>query len=148
MAKIDKTVKKETAIIAGGSAVCSVLMNLIFFLVARFTDICEYKYTVITGSVLGWAIAVLNFLLMGVTIQNAVALEDKQMAKKKIQLSYMLRTGLLVAAMAAGVLLPWFHWLPVLISVIFPRIVIFFRSIVLKKTEGKTTSAEKKEGER
>ena len=76
MAKIDKTVKKETAIIAGGSAVCSVLMNLIFFLVARFTDICEYKYTVITGSVLGWAIAVLNFLLMGVTIQNAVALED------------------------------------------------------------------------
>ena len=60
----------------------------------------------------------------------------------------MLRTGLLVAAMAAGVLLPWFHWLPVLVSVIFPRIVIFFRSIVLKKTEGKTASAEKKEGER
>lgn len=148
MAKIDKTVKKETAIIAGGSAVCSVLMNLIFFLAARFTDICEYNYTVITGSVLGWAIAVLNFLLMGVTIQNAVALEDKQMAKKKIQLSYMLRTVLLVAAMAAGVLLPWFHWLPVLVSVIFPRIVIFFRSIVLKKTEGETASAEKKEGER
>ena len=97
---------------------------------------------------MGWAIAVLNFLLMGVTIQNAVALEDKQMAKKKIQLSYMLRTGLLVAAMAAGVVLPWFHWLPVLVSVIFPRIVIFFRSIVLKKTEGKTASAEKKEGER
>ncbi len=148
MAKIDKTVKKETAIIAGGSAVCSVLMNLIFFLAARFTDVCVYDYTVITGSVLGWAIAVLNFLLMGVTIQNAVALEDEQMAKKKIQLSYMLRTVLLVAAMAAGVLLPWFHWLPVLVSVIFPRIVIFFRSIVLKKTEGETASADKKEGER
>ncbi len=148
MAKIDKTVKKETAIIAGGSAVCSVLMNLIFFLTARFTDVCEYDYTVIAGSVLGWAIAVLNFLLMGITIQNAVALEDEQMAKKKIQLSYMLRTVLLVAAMAAGVLLPCFHWLPVLVSVIFPRIVIFFRSIVLKKTEGEAASADKKEGER
>lgn len=148
MKKIDPTVKKETAIIAGGSALCSVLMNLIFFLVARFSDICVYDYKVITGSVLGWVIAVLNFLLMGITIQGAVILEDKQMAKKKIQLSYMLRTILLVGAMAAGVLLPWFHWLPVLVSVIFPRIVIFFRSIVLKRSEAITMPDEEKEGER
>lgn len=146
MKKIDPTVKKETAIIAGGSALCSVIMNLIFFLIAKYTNVCVYDYTVITGSILGWAIAVLNFLLMGVTVQKAVLIEDKQAAKKKIQLSYMLRTGLLVLAMAAGVLLPWFHWLPVLASVIFPRIVIVFRSIALKKGEG-SNSADKKEGE-
>lgn len=132
MKKIDPTVAKETRIVALGTAICCIIMNIIFFLLARFTNICVYDYTVVTGSLLGGGAAVLNFLLMGITVQNSVML-DADAAKTKIQKSYMLRTALLVAVMAAGVILKYFHWLPVLISVFFPRIVIVFRSIKIKK---------------
>ena len=135
MSKLDPAVKKETGFIALGTLVLEIIMNIVFFLVSKFTDICEYDHTVILGSLLGFAVVVLNFFLMALTVQKAVSLDSVQ-AKKKMQTSYMLRNLLMIVCAGAGVLLPFFHWLPVLVSLIFPRIVLAVRSIFIKKEEG------------
>lgn len=124
--KIDKTVKKETGIVLLGTVVLCAVMVGIFALVGRF------DYTVALGALLGGTLAVLNFFLMALTVQSAVN-EEKDTAKKKIQLSYTARSFALVVLLGVGVYLPYFHWLPVLASAVFPRITILFRSIALKK---------------
>lgn len=124
--KIDKTVKKETGIVVLGTVLLSAVLVGVFALLGRF------NYTVLTGAAYGSTLAVLNFFLMALTVQSAVN-EEKDAAKKKIQLSYTVRSFALVVLLGIGVYLPYFHWLPVLASALFPRITILFRSIALKK---------------
>ena len=128
MTKTDPVVRKETINISVGTGICAVVMNGIFFAVSRFTDAVTYDYTVVTGTLLGCFAAILNFYLMGRAVQRMANTEDADAAKKRFQLNYTARTALLVGIMAVGVILPQFHWFSTVISVLFPRIVIFFRT--------------------
>lgn len=132
---MDKTVKKETLIIVLGTVILGAVMVLIFFLLGR------YDYTVLTGTALGGFASVLNFFLMALTVQKAVACEEAE-AKKKMQLSYTVRSLLLLGILGVGVYLPYFHWLPVVLSSLFPRITILFRTAVLKKKNGTTNGGD------
>lgn len=131
--KMDKAVKKETLYIILGTVILGAVMILIFFLLGR------YDYTVLTGTALGGTASILNFFLMAVTVQRAVSTGNETEAKKKIQLSYTVRSVLLLAILGAGVYLPYFHWLPVVVSSLFPRITILFRTAVLKQKEKDTS---------
>ena len=121
-----KTVKKETGILLAGTLLLSGIMVGVFLLLHKF------NYTVVTGALLGGLASVLNFFLMGVVVQKVVQ-EDPDVAKKKIQASYTMRSFALLVVLGVGVYLPYFHWLAVLLSALFPRITIIFRSIALKK---------------
>ena len=132
--KIDKTVKKETAFLFAGTMILCGVMIGIFALAHRF------DYTVVTGALLGGLASVLNFFLMALSVQSAVN-TDKDTAKRKMQSSYTLRSFALLAVLGVGVYLPCFHWLAVLLSALFPRITIFFRSFMLKK-EAKAEGGE------
>ena len=124
--KPDKTVRKETGILLLGTLIlCGVLCGV-------FAIVRKFDYTVVTGAALGGLTSVGNFFLMALTVQSAVNKEPDD-AKKRIQLSYTVRMFALVAVLGVGVYLPYFHWLAVLASALFPRITILFRSIVLKK---------------
>lgn len=128
MKKIDATVKKETLYIAVFTLIFSVLMQSVFLIIRR------WDFTVLLGNLLGYAAAVLNFLLMGITVQKAVLL-DEDGAKKKVQLSQMLRTLMLVAfAVVAGVF-KCFNLIAFVIPLLFPRIAIFFRPYFDKKND-------------
>ncbi len=128
--KIDDAVKRETKYIAIGSVILSVLMESIF-LIAQ-----HWSYAVILGNLLGIIAAVGNFFLMGLTVQSAVGLEQKD-ASAKMKASQTLRMFMLFAIAILGVLAPCFNILAVLISLFFPRIVIMCRSFFLNKEEGK-----------
>ena len=52
------------------------------------------------------------------------------MAKMKLQASYTGRMLLLVALMIVGIVVPFMHWAPVIISVFFPRVVITVRGAI------------------
>ena len=65
--KVQKAVLKETGHIAIGVLLGDVLMCAVFAIVHKF------DYTVVLGALLGTAIAVANFFLLGVTLQKAVA---------------------------------------------------------------------------
>ena len=126
--KPNKTVRKETGILLLGTLILCIVLCGGFALAKKF------DYTVVTGAALGGLASVLNFFLMALTVQSAVDKEPDE-AKKKIQLSYTVRMFALVVVLGVGVYLPYFHWLAVLASALFPRVTILFRSIALKKQE-------------
>lgn len=124
--RIDPAVKKETTYILGFSILLSVVMELVFWLCGHM-DI-----TVPLGNLLGVCIAVLNFFLMGLTIQKSIGLSEKD-ASEKLKLSQRLRMLMVIALAAVGVGLPCFHSLAVVIPLFFPRIAIAFWPLLNKE---------------
>ncbi|MBO5501355.1 MAG: ATP synthase subunit I [Clostridia bacterium] len=126
--RIDPAVKKETTYILGFSILLSVVMELVFWLCGHM-DI-----TVPLGNLLGVCIAVLNFFLMGLTIQKSIGLSEKD-ASEKLKLSQRLRMLMVIALAAVGVGLPCFHSLAVVIPLFFPRIAIAFWPLLNKEKD-------------
>lgn len=125
MFKLNETVRRETLYIAVWELIFSLLMEAVF-LIAGF-----WKLPVLWGNLLGAFTAVMNFLLMGVAIQQAVELEEKD-AKLKMKASRTMRNfGIVLVAILAGVL-PCFNIYSMLIPLLFPRIAIAMRPMFFK----------------
>ena len=125
MPKLDPTVRQETVYIASLVLIFSVLMQAVFLLIGK------WDYTVLLGNVLSAVAAVGNFLLLGLTVQRAVAKEEKD-ARQLMKLSQTYRLlGLLVVAVI-GFALPVFHPLAVVIPLLFPRVAIAMRPLFKK----------------
>lgn len=135
MKKIDKTILNETAYIAAWVLILSLLMQAVF-LICRIWD-----YTVLLGNLLSAAVSVLNFFLMGLTIQSATVKAEKE-ARAQMKVSQSMRTFMLFAAAALGVLAPCFNIASSLIPLFFPRIAIAARPLFLNKTERGDTREE------
>lgn len=128
MVKIDKTVLKETRFIAIGVIIMSVLMQSVFLILMR------WNYKVLLGNILSGTVAVLNFFLMGITVQKAVQKDEKQ-AANTMRLSQTARNVMLFAVAAIGVLAPIFNTITVLLPLFFPRITIMLRPLFKKNKE-------------
>lgn len=125
MRKLDPTVRRETRYIAGWVLVLCVLMVAVFLACGAF------DWTVALGALLGGATAVGNFLLMGMTIQGAIGLEEKD-ARTHLRGSQNLRLLMQLAVAVLGAVLPVFNLWAVLIPLFFPRIAITFRPLLVK----------------
>ena len=137
MQKIDKIVWKETKYIAVWILIFSAVMQAVFLVIGK------WDYTVLLGNLLSGVAGILNFLLMGLTVQRAVEREEKE-AKQMMKLSGLMRTFLLFVVTVAGVLLPCFSIWTVLIPLFFPRVAIALRPIWDRKAgDGKTGDAER-----
>ena len=108
--KISKTILRETAKLAVGLLIADALMCAVFVLLGYF------DYTVVLGALWGTLGAVLNFFLLGVTVQKAADRESGQ--KKAVQASYSLRMLMLAAFGVVGILLPWFQTYAVIIPLV------------------------------
>ena len=125
MLKVDKTVLKETKYIAAVTVILSVLLQAVFLIIHK------WNYTVLLGNVLGAAAATGNFFLMGLTVQRAVKLDEKE-AKTLMKSSQTLRNfGLFVIGMI-GVLISVFNTVTVLVPLFFPRFAILLKPFVDK----------------
>lgn len=128
MQKIDKTVIKETIYIAVFTLILSMLMESVFLIIHK------WDYTILLGNILGYVAVVLNFFLMGLTVQKAVNLSQED-AKTRVKFSQMMRLFMLAAfALVAGIS-EHFSLIAFVIPLIFPRIAIFFRPYFDKKKE-------------
>lgn len=130
MKKIDPTVRRETVYIAVWVIIFSAVMEAVF-LIGGWWD-----YTVLLGNLLGGFTAVLNFFLMGLTVQNALGKEEKE-ARDLVKLSQTLRMFMQLAFAAIGFLIPIFNIIAVLIPLLFPRVAIMLRPFFNKQMEGK-----------
>ena len=128
MNRIDGTVRKETMYILIWTLVFSAVMQAVC-LIAGIWD-----YTILLGNLLGAAAAVLNFFLMGLTVQSSLGKDPKE-AKVKMKASQGYRMLMLFLVALVGHLLPCFNLLAVVIPYFFPRIVILTRYFTLKKSE-------------
>ena len=74
MKGIDPTVRRETLYIAVWTLLLTALMEAVWLIVGRWT------LPVLWGGLFGAFFAILNFLLMGLTVQKAVGKEEKDAA--------------------------------------------------------------------
>ena len=124
MIKIDDAVRKETKYIAFWVLVFSAVMQLAFF----FSD--HWDFTVLWGNLLSGVAVVVNFFLMGLTIQKALEKEEKD-ARNFMKLSQTYRFLFLVAVVAIGA--AFFSLWAAIIPVFFPRVAILIRPLFDKK---------------
>ena len=126
MKKIDPAVIKESKYIAVWVVLLSVLMEAVFLIIGM------WDYTVLLGNLLIGVTVILNFFLMGLSIQNALEKEEKE-AKNTLKLSRTYRMLMLFVVIVVGVVLPVFNMWAVVIPVLFPRVAIAFRVLFNKK---------------
>ena len=88
--KLSPAVKQETLHIAEGTAVGVVLMLAVFALLHKLS------LWVVFSGVLGGILAVLNFFLLGLTVQKVAQGEDEERGRKWMQFSYNVLMLLLV----------------------------------------------------
>lgn len=129
MKKIDGVVLKETRYIAVWVLILSAVMQAVF-LIGGWWD-----YTVLLGNVLSGAAVVLNFLGMGITVQNAVNKEEKQ-AGQMMKASNAVRMLGVFVVVVLGVLLDCFSTWTVIIPLFFPRLIITIRPLWDKQMRG------------
>ena len=123
--KVDPTVRKETGFIAGVVLVGSLAMEAVYLLLGAWT------LPVLLGNLLGAALAVGNFLLMGLTIQKALGKSEED-AKKLMKLSQQLRMLMLLVGCVLGSALACFDLVATLIPLLFPRIAVMIRGLTGK----------------
>jgi hypothetical protein len=128
MKKVEPVVIKETKYIAACVAVMSVLMQSVFLIIGR------WDYTVLLGNVLSASASVLNFFLMGLTVQKAVNRDEKE-AKTLMKVSQMYRMLLLLAVAVVGAALPVFNLWAVLIPLLFSRVALAIRPMLGKRMD-------------
>lgn len=125
MKKIDGTVVRETCFVALAALFFSSVMEIIFLIAG------QWDYTVLLGNLLGGAVSVLNFFLMGITIQNSLEKEQKE-AKDTIKLSKALRDIMLLLAAVLAVAVPCFNIVSGLVSLFFTRLAVAIRPFFKK----------------
>ena len=89
--KIQPAVKKETGHIACWSGAGTILMIVAFAVCHKlFPDAVPFDYKVVLGGVIGAAVSVGNFFIMGLTVQKIASGEqsDEQAYENKLQISF------------------------------------------------------------
>lgn len=121
--KLPPDLKKDFIYISLGVVAGLAITVGIFALVGRF------EWRVLFGALLGGACAIGNFFYLARSVQRA--LNHGERAKHIMQSSYTVRMLLSVAVMIlAFVCKDVFHWLPVIIALLLPRLVIFILQLL------------------
>ena len=126
MKKIDATVLRETLYISAWVLILSVLTQAIFLIIG------QWDYKALLGNLLSGSVAILNFFLMGLTVQSAVTKEEKE-ARSAIKLSQLYRFLFLIIIVIIGIVAPCFSNWTVIIPIFFPRVALLFRPLFDKK---------------
>ena len=129
---------RETSKLAVGLLVADALACAVFVLLHAF------DYTVILGLLLGTVGSLLNFYLLGVTMQRVAEKESGQ--KKAVQASYTLRMLMMIAFCVVGALLPWFQTYAVFVPFVLSTPVLLILQAIEKKRATPDASEETEAG--
>lgn len=129
-------VKKETIYIAAWELILGAAMQAVFLVLKK------WDYTVILGCLCGAAVAVLNFYLMGLTVEKSLDKEEKE-ARKFIQLSQTLRNFMVFGWAILGAVLPCFNIVAALLPLLFPSIAVRLRMFTVKNEQPQSSGGEK-----
>ena len=114
--------RREIKRISTGVLLGSALMVAVFAVLGRFS------WPVLWGALLGDAVAIGNFVFLGISVQKAAAAEALR-GRQIMQFTYSLRMLIVVAAFALSMAVEVFYWLAVLIPLLLPRITILVLQI-------------------
>lgn len=117
--------RKELKRIAIGSSVCAVLEIAVFWLLSLL-GIGSFSYRIVTGTIGGTLMGILNFALMCLMIQNATGMTDEKLMKAKVRSSYNLRKIIQILWVVVAFLIPGINVLAAAIPLFFPNIIIYY----------------------
>ena len=129
--KIDPTVKKETTYVLIFTLILSMLLESVFLIIR------QWQLNVLFGNLLGAAIGIVNFFLLGLSVQKAVKSDEKR-AREILRASQTVRFALMVLLVVISVLIPTvFNMWATLISLFFATIAVYMRPLFnkVRKTE-------------
>jgi len=125
--KIDKVVYKEVAFVGAWVVIFSAVMQAVFLIIGK------WDYTVLLGNLLSGVVGIVNFLLLALTVQKALATGDPKKAASKMKTSQFLRLLAMGGVCALGATLDCFNLWATLIPLLFPRLSLIIRQIMLRK---------------
>ena len=125
--KLQPASRKEVLRITIGTLALDGIMIAGLFLLSQF-EIGTFRLVpILIGTVVGSVIAVVNFIIMCLTVQSAVGMTDQKKMKAKFQLSYNARMVIQAGWVVAAFLLrPQVHFLAAAAPVLFPKITILY----------------------
>ena len=126
--KLQSASKKEVTRMAAGCGICAVI-EVAAFGVLHLFGIGSFSYRVILGAAGGTLVAIVNFALMCLMVQNAAGIQDQKLLKAKVQGSYNLRILFQAAWVAAAFFIPFLNVIAAAIPLLFPTAVIYFLQI-------------------
>ena len=129
--KIDGTVKKETAYVAAAEGVLVALMLAVYLIISKFT------LNVLFAALISGGVSVLNFFMMGLTVQKAVTLEDDSDRRKLIRASQLLRLLIIGVVVIVCAVFPKLDIFALFIPLFFPRLFAQARGIYGAVKNGK-----------
>lgn len=118
MSKIAPAVKKETAHIAIGTAVGVGIMLVVFAVLHRFDA------GVLVSALIGGALAVTNFFMLGLTVQKISDGQSEDRARKWMQFSYNMRMLVMVVWLIVAITVPFLNWVAAAVPMLMPRLTI------------------------
>lgn len=129
--KIDGTVKKETAYVAIAEAILIAVMLAVYLIISKFT------LNVLFAALTSGAVAVLNFFVMGLTVQKAVTVDDDSDRRKLIRASQLVRLLVMGVVVIVCAVFPKFDIFALFIPLFFPRLFAQARGIYGAVKDGK-----------
>lgn len=133
MSILQPAVKKETQKVVVYTVVGVVLMwGVLFLLRPMMPDKIVFDYTTILAGIIGGGVAILNFFLMGISVQNIAATEDQDLAKKKMKTSYSQRMALQLIWVVIAIAAPCFYFVAGILPLLFPSLGIKFMAVIKK----------------
>lgn len=130
---IQPAVKKETKNVAIYTGIGVILMWIVFGVLHMIMpEKVVFDLTVILGGIGGGLIAVLNFFLLGLTVQKVAAAEDEEIGRKLMKSSYSQRMMLQAVWMVVAIAAPCFQFVAGLVPLLFPGAGIKIMGIIKK----------------
>ena len=134
---VQPAVKKETLNVFISTAIGTVLMWVVLFLLhIIMPEDVPFDYTVFVGGIGGLLVAVLNFFIMGLTVQKVSATEDEKDARSIMKLSYTRRLIFQIVWIVIALVAPVIYWVSGIIPLLFPSAGIKIKGIISNKIKG------------
>lgn len=130
---VQPAVRKETKRVAVSTLTGVVIMWIVFAVLhMTMPEKVPLDYTVFLGGICGGLIAVLNFFLMGLTVQKVAASTDEDAARSRMKASYSQRMMLQMLWVIVAVIAPCFHFVAGIAPLLFPGMGIKIMGIIKK----------------
>ena len=125
--KLQDASRKEVTRISKGVLVCDGVMIAGLFLLSQF-GIGRFEIVkVLLGTLIGSAISVANFIILCLTIQSSLEIENKRKMKARFQTSYNIRLAVQAAWIVAAFLLrEKVHFIAAAAPVFFPNLWLIY----------------------
>lgn len=133
---IQPAVKTETKKVAISTVLGVVLMWGVFWVLHLvMPEKVPLDYRVFLGALVGGSIAVLNFFLMGITVQKVVAAKDEESARMQMKASYSRRMMIQMLWVIVAIVAPCFQFVAGIVPLLFPSIGIKILGILSNRKQ-------------